>query len=334
MKEDVLEKLVRKAMACAGSDPCIFCWQGGEPLLAGMKFFKNVIEFQKKYGKIGQIVSNSIQTNATLLNNEWIRIFREYHFFIGASLDGPQEVHNCYRQYSSGKGSFKMTMEGINLLKKGGSEFNILSTIGKETAENPEAIYNFFISQDLYYLQFIPAVDRKDEQIADFSITSDQYGNFLCKLFDVWWNNGNPFVSIRLFDDILEILSQEESSCCMFKVQCGEYVVVEFNGDVYPCDFFVNPEWKLGNILEMSLEELFDKAHSVFGKLKETISQDCQNCRWNYICHNGCLWFRWVNSGSVKGRDYLCRSYKRFFEYTIDRFQELCHKVSLRSLPG
>ena len=241
-------------------------------------------------------------------------------------------MHNYYRRYPSGKGSFKKAMEGINLLTKGGVEFNILSTIGRKTAKNPQKIYKFFLSQELHYLQFIPAVDREDKKMANFSIIPAQYGDFLCRLFDAWWNNGNPSASVRLFDNILEILLKEEPSSCMFKTQCGEYIVVESNGDVYSCDFFVGKEWKLGNIFEMSIEELSGKVKSQFGKLKKITPLDCESCKWNFICHNGCLWFRWVKNGRMEEKDYLCESYKQFFSYTIERFEELCHSILLKEV--
>jgi len=330
MAEDVLEKLVCESMMYADGGPCIFSWQGGEPLLAGVDFFRKVIALQKKYGNQGQIVSNSVQTNVTMLDSEWIKLFKEYNFLVGVSLDGPPEVHNYYRGYTSGKGSFKKVMEGINLLRKGGVEFNILSAIGRGTAKNAKKIYDFFLSQGFFYLQFIPVVDRRHSKIAEFSITPAQYGDFLGELFDAWWNDGNPLASIRLFDNILEILLGGKSSSCMFKAQCGEYIVIEFNGDAYPCDFFVREKYKLGNIFETSMNQLFVKAKLQFGKLKEIAPSDCKSCRWNFICHNGCLWFGWVKNGRIRDKDYLCESYKKFFPYTIERFEELRDSILLR----
>lgn len=252
MRDDVLEKLISESMQYSTGVPCIFSWQGGEPLLAEVDFFRKVIELQKKYGRSGQRVSNSVQTNGTLLSGEWIKLFREFNFFIGISLDGPSEVHNHYRSYCSGNGSFQKVMQGIGLLKRGNVEFNVLSTLGRETVKDPRRIYNFFLSEELYYLQFIPAVDRKDKKLSDFSVTPQQYGDFLCGLFDVWWNKGNPFTSIRLFD----------------------------------------------------------KAKSQFGKLKKIVPLNCQKCQWNFICHNGCLWFRWVKNGNIREKDYLCAPYR------------------------
>ncbi len=334
MNYETLEKLISEAINYSEGGPCIFSWQGGEPLLAGTEFFKKVIEYQKKYGKPGQKISNSIQTNGTLINEEWIRLFKEYNFFIGISLDGPREIHNYYRKDFRGKGSFNRVMEGLSLLKKAGVEFNILSTIGKETSKYPEKIFNFFLSNQLHFIQFIPAVDRdiKKKKMADFSVQPDEYGNFLCKIFDMWWNDGNPYVSIRLFDNIVEILLGIEASSCMFKSECGSYVVVESNGDVYPCDFFVHKEWKLGNIWENSFAELFEKVKLKFGKLKKLSPQNCRNCQWNFICNNGCLWFRWVKNGNLEDIDYFCNCYKRFFSYTIEKFKRLSDSIFFRNI--
>jgi len=330
MSEKVLEKLISESMRYSEGRTCVFSWQGGEPLLAGLDFFRKAIALEKKYGKQGQIVSNSIQTNGTMLNMEWIRLFRDYNFLIGISLDGPPQIHNRYRRYPSGKGSFEKVMEGINLLRKGGVEFNILATIGKETGSNPEEILDFFLSEGFFYVQFIPAVDRTHDRIADFSLTPTQYGDFLCRLFDRWWNRGSPLISLRQFDSILEILLQGNSSFCKFRNQCGQYIVVEFNGDTYPCDFFVRKEWKLGNIFQTSIKRLFEEAKSRFGKWKEKAPSDCSSCHWNFICHNGCPWFRWIKNGNMGDKDYFCEAYKKFLSSTIERFEKLRGSLLLR----
>ncbi len=330
MEEKVLEKLISEAFSYSEGEVCIFSWQGGEPLLAGLDFYCRVVELQKRYGKSGQVVGNAFQTNATLLDKRWVEFFREYSFLVGVSLDGPEEVHNHYRCFPDGRGSFSKVMKGISLLKEGGVEFNILSTLGRETMGEVEKIYEFFLKENFSYLQFIPAVDRVGGKIASFSPTPSQYGDFLCRLFDLWWNEGNPLVSVRLFDNIMEILLQGESSSCMWKPECGEYLVVEFNGDVYPCDFFVKKEWKLGNIFTHSLAELYRRAREIFGRLKKTTPPSCQGCEWNFICNNGCLWFRWVGSGDVRGRSYLCSSYKKFFSYSMERFHILKERILAR----
>jgi uncharacterized protein len=332
MEDDVLERLILQAMSLSGQEPCVFSWQGGEPLLAGVDFFSRAVGLQKKYGKSGQVVSNTFQTNLTSLTREWTDLFKKYHFFVGVSLDGPENIHNHYRRYRSGEGSFRRVMEGINLLREEGVEFNILSTIGRETVKDVEKIYQFFLSKDLLYLQFIPAVDRRKGTMANFSVAPDEWGKFLCDLFDLWWEDGDPSCSIRFFDNILEVLLEQRSSSCMFREECGEYIVVEANGDVYPCDFFVRREWKLGNILDAPMEDLFLRAKLKFGKLKRIPPPDCKNCKWAFLCHNGCLWFRWVRKGRIEDKDYLCGAYKRFFSHAMERFEEMRDSILLRRI--
>lgn len=327
MSEEVLEKMVSYFMDYSKGGRCSFCWQGGEPLIAGIEFYYKVIEFQKKYGKNGQVVSNVIQTNGILLDEKWIELIKKYNIFAGISLDGPKEIHNFYRKYPSGKGSFNDVMEKVNLLKREEVEFNILSTIGEETAKYPDKIYKFFVSKNLNFLQFIPAVERKRNKMPSFSITPETYGDFLCRIFDLWWNDGNPFVSIRFFDNILEVLLGLEPGSCALKKRCGQYLVVEHNGDLYPCDFFVHPEFKIGNIFDDEPEKVSQKL-SDFGKLKEIAPAPCENCEWKFICNNGCTWFRWVKREKIEDPDYFCSSYKKFFSYTIERFKILASRIS------
>ncbi len=327
MDEKTLERMISYFMDYSEGGRCSFCWQGGEPLLAGIDFYYKVIEFQKKYGKSGQIVSNTIQTNGILIDEKWTDFFKKYNVFIGISVDGPKQIHNFYRKYPSGKGSFNDVMEKVNLLKKANVEFNILSTIGEQTGKYPEEIFKFFVSKNLYFLQFIPAVDRKRDKIASFSITPETYGDFLCRIFDLWWNDGYPFVSIRFFDNILEILMGVEPGSCALKERCGEYLVVEHNGDIYPCDFFVNPDFKIGNIFVSNPEDVYKKLNN-FGKLKENTPEKCKNCEWKFICHNGCTWFRWIKRGNVEDPDYFCSAYRKFFSYSIERFKIIASRLS------
>jgi uncharacterized protein len=332
MSDEVLDKLCYEVMKYTDGGHCSFAWQGGEPTLCGLDFFKKVVNFQSKYGKSGQPVSNTIQTNGILLDKNWTDFFKQYSVFVGISLDGPSAVHNTYRRYPNGKGTFNKVMEKVRLLEKEKVEFNILSTIGKDTVKKAEEIYKFFTSKGLYYLQFIPAVDRKVGKMSGFSVDPEEYGDFLCTIFDLWWNNGNPYVSVRLFDNIMEILAGMEPSACSFKKRCGQYMVVEHNGDIYPCDFFVDKNWKMGNIFENSMEELVHKVGESFGKLKEITPEECKKCPWNFICNNGCLWFRNVKNGKPEDKDYLCPAYKKFFAHSMGRLREITEAIVKRQL--
>lgn len=322
MKFETLEKLIISALEYSDGGNSIFIWQGGEPLIAGIEFYRKVIELQIKYGKKGQKITNTIQTNGLLIDEKWIELFKNYNIFLGVSLDGPEEIHNFYRKYSSGKGTFRDVIKRVNLLREKNIDFNILSTIGDETSKYPEKILDFFISNSFYFLQFIPAVDRKNEKMKSFSVKPEDYGNFLCKIFDIWWKYGCSF-SIRFFDDILQTLLYINPGSCHFQKECGEYLLVEYNGDVYPCDFFVDRDFKLGNIFENEFEELFEKRKEKFAKIKAISPEKCKKCEWNFICNNGCLWFRWVKNGNFYDTDWLCEGYKKFFDYTMARFKVL-----------
>jgi len=327
MPVSVLEKLVSATMDYAAGGPCVFSWQGGEPLLAGLDFFQQAVSFQQKFGRPGQLVSNTIQTNGTLINAEWIEFFQKYHVFVGLSLDGPLRLHNLYRKDTSGNGSYQQVIGGWKWLKEGRVEFNVLSTMGRATRHNVSETVKFFLSRGINYLQFIPAVDRSQGKVADFSITPGQYESFLCDLFDYWWNDGEPFFSVRFFDNILESLLGLKPAACTLQKECGCYLVVEANGDVYPCDFFVAGEWKLGNIMETPLDVLFQKARQDFGRYKSLPGTDCEKCRYQFLCQNGCLWFRWVKSGSLTGRDYFCDAYQSFFDYALPRLEKLRDRI-------
>jgi uncharacterized protein len=333
MKPEVLEKFISSVMEYSEGGPCVFSWQGGEPLIAGLDFYKRVVELQSRYGRSGQIVSNTIQTNGMFINEEFTEFFKRYKVFVGLSLDGPREIHNFYRKDYSGKGTFNEVMAAARLMERERVEFNILSTIGEETAKYPEKIYRFLISSGFHYLQFIPAVDRKSGRMKkSFSITPETYGEFLCRLFDVWWNNGQPIASVRFFDNIMEILLGLEPGACSFKKRGGEYLVVEHNGDVYPCDFFVDPAFRMGNLLETPFAELVRRVKENFGKLKEEPVEECSRCPWNFICNNGCLWFRWVKNGNLHDNDYLCPAYKKFFPHAIDRLRILAKRISMERI--
>ena len=298
-----------------------FGWQGGEPLLAGIDFFKKVVAYQQIYGLSAQLVSNNLQTNGLLLNEEWARFFKQYRFFIGVSLDGPEEDHNRYRYSANEKDCFQRTMKGLRTLRDQQVEFGILTVVNDVTAKKPAELYNFFIRNGFSRLQFIPCVERDagTGEVTEYSVTVEDYRDFLCILFDVWYNHGQPVASIRLFENILAIGMGIEPEICAFKNRCGSYAVVEYNGDVYPCDFFVEEQWMLGNLLETSIQDLMKKRkRREFNSSKMEQSSGCKACEWNVFCHYGCQHYR-----SVLGENILCEAYREFFRYTGRRFEVL-----------
>lgn len=319
MNAEVLSSFIFQYLTISPEEAS-FCWQGGEPMLAEIDFFKKVIELQIKHGSPGQVIGNVLQTNGLLIDEEWAKFFKEYNFFLGVSLDGPEELHDPYR----GKGTFKKVMEALNILRTYGMEFNILSVVSDLTVQEPDKLFDFFLSQKLCHLQFIPCVemDYRTGEMTSFSVKPDEYGKFLCRLFDRWYNEGMMDISIRLFDNILMAYLGQEPEICEFKKKCGCYVVLEYNGDIYPCDFFVEKKWCLGNLMETSLEEIItnDKA-SRFSLLK-SVHRECLECPWNFICNYGCPRYR----ESEEGKSYLCKAYRLFFEYSQGSFESLAKK--------
>lgn len=325
MSDEVLTNTISQYLDITGQYGA-FSWQGGEPLLMGVDFFKKVVSLQQVYGYKGQYVGNSVQTNAVLITDEFAKLFSEYNFLLGISLDGPKEIHEYYR----GKGTFQKVMQGINILRNHKVEFNILAVVNDQTVQKPSELYNFFLENKFYYLQFIPAVefDKETGKPTEFSVNPKEYGNFLCQLFDLWYNNGNPIVSIRTFDNIATIYAGIRSEACIYMKECGNYAVIEYNGDVYPCDFFVEEPLLLGNILRTPLKEII-KSQKMRDFSREKCNfdafDDCKNCVYEFICHCGCQHYRYNNE-----MDYLCPAYKEFFAYTENRFKILAERLKIQ----
>jgi len=329
MDEHVLSKFIKDYMELSG-EHASFGWQGGEPLLMGLDFYKKAIEYQKLHGKPGQIVGNGFQTNATLIDEDWARFFYRYNFLLGVSLDGPAEFHNFYRKDKAGKPTFDRVMNSINILKRFRVDFNILCLLNSRNVKHPVKIYEFFIENGFDFMQFIPCVEINPNtgEIADFSIKPDEYGDFLCDVFDVWYNNGKPTKSIRFFDDVLATYMGMPAPSCHLQEKCGSYVVIEHNGDVYACDFFVEPEWFLGNVMETPLKEIVSSDKFLaFSKRKANLSDVCNSCKWQPICHGGCPKYRIIKHNSAEMPTYFCNSYKKFFEYTEERFRKLARRL-------
>ncbi len=327
MADLTLRTMISAYMSSAGRCAS-FGWQGGEPLLAGLDFFKKVVAYQQIYGQPGQLVSNNLQTNGTLLDENWAKFFRQYHFFVGVSLDGPETTHNHYRHSRNGQNSFQQALQGIRALRNHQVDFSILTVVNDVTARMPEQLYDYFLENGLCQLQFIPAVEWDGEtgKLKDFSVGVADYRDFLCTLFDCWYNGGNPAASIRLFENILARYLNLEPEICSFKNRCGSYVVVEYNGDVYPCDFFVEEPWMLGNIHRQPLRSIIKSARTeTFNNRKcgQPSVAACHNCRWNFICHFGCQHYR-----TARGDNYLCLAYREFFNYADQRFQKLKERLS------
>lgn len=332
MDEAVLETLIADFMALSGPQVS-FAWQGGEPLLAGLDFFRKVVRLQQRYGRPGTLVGNGFQTNATLIDEAWARFFQEYRFLVGVSLDGPPEVHDHYRRSRTDQPSHARVMEAIGWLRRCQVEFNILVLLNPLNVVQPRELYRYFREQDLRYLQFVPCVepDPATGRAADFSITPEQYGTFLCETFDLWISEGMQAPYIRMFDDLLAVYLGYEAPCCLFQRECGQYVVVEHNGDVYACDFFVEPEWFLGNLVETPLAEIVASAKArEFRLRKRRLAAACQSCEWQFLCYGGCPRHRTALQPEISRPSYFCESYRRFFAHSRPGFLELKKRIERR----
>jgi uncharacterized protein len=309
----------------------VFAFQGGEPTLAGLPFFEKLVEFQQSHGRNGQSVSNAMQTNGVLLDQNWCDLFRRYNWLLGISLDGPQEVHDLYRVNKEGRGTWKRVMESVELLKKQGVEFNILCVLSQANVGKPKELYRFYRSLGIDNVQYIPLAefDAAGNPLP-FTITAEQYGRFLCETFDVWWPERRK-MRIRFFDNIAEALAGQKPGSCTLHETCDSYVVVEYNGDVYPCDFFVEGAWKLGNIELDSWPEIARRTRRYSFASKKTLAHpECQVCEYQSICHGGCPKFRHGPHHSFDDLDYFCQAYKMIYARSAGPLTEEVRKLMNR----
>jgi uncharacterized protein len=317
MNDDVLRATVEKYLALRFREN-IFIWQGGEPLLAGRPFFNRVIECQKQYGH-QQVVGNVLQTNGVLVNPKWVEFFARYKFFIGLSIDGPIEIHDTAR----GEGSHAKAMRAARLLARVQVPFNVLAVISHENAQDIVKSYEFLRTLPTSYLQFIPALDN-DPQTGDpapHSLSVEEYGSALCAIFDQWASRDAGRISIRDFDAILSAYQGHPVGFCTLDPACARYLVIENEGDVYPCDFFVRPEHRLGNILEDSFEDLLARRHDAFEALKPSVGPECDTCEWQWLCHGGCPKDRVFSGNATPNRTFFCEAYKQFFAHAASWFE-------------
>lgn len=327
MKEDILEETIRQVMSQDRREVS-FSWQGGEPTLMGLPFFEKAVELQQRYGR-GHSVGNGLQTNGILINKHWAKLLKAYSFLVGLSLDGPEHIQDHYRLLRNGKGSWSRVVDCAKRLLDSDVAVNALTVVNDYSVQFPEEIYDFHKSLGLNYMQFIPCVE-KDQQdatrTAPFSVPPIKYGEFLCKLFDLWeadFIEGKPTTSIRYFDSVFYNYVGWSPPECTLLEKCGVYVVVEHNGNVYSCDFFVEPEWKLGNVMENNLISLLNSERQYkFGRMKAVLQEDCKECQWLFFCRGGCIKDR-LNNPENRKKSYLCEAYKMFFKHADARLRKM-----------
>ncbi len=334
MSEKVMERIVRQ-MTALPAPHLSFGWQGGEPTLMGLSFFEKIIDAQIRLGR-GKIIGNSLQTNGLLLDAHWARFLRRYRFLVGLSLDGPREVHDAHRLDASGKGSWERASDTARRLLDNGVEVNALCVVTAHSAKSPEEIYTFLKDLGLHHQQYIPCLEPSPIAAAspyDLSVTPDAFGSFLCRLFDLWLCdlNGPHPVSIRFFESVLNQYLGADPSDCSLLPACGVYLVVEHNGDVFPCDFFVSENLRLGNVMTGSLEEMFvSPAMGTFRAAKSTLPAACAACPWVKLCNGGCPKDRPRVEG-ICGRSFFCDAYRTFFAHAHRAMKGLAERLTRSS---
>ena len=333
MSDEMLEQFTREYIEAQTMPQVLFTWHGGEPLMRSIDFYKKALALQKKYAH-GKQIDNVIQTNGTLLTDEWCEFFAKNHWLVGISIDGPQEYHDHYRVTPAGKPSWEKVMQGIQLLKKHRVEWNAMAVVNAYNAEHPLEFYHFFRDNGCQYLQFTPIVERLTEHedgrtlasladdreipLADASVTPQQWGNFLCTIFDDWVRHDVGKTFVEIFDCTLANWMGVLPGICAYSKECGHAGVMEHNGDVYSCDHFVFPEYKLGNIREQSLiDMLYGEKQQAFSRLKHTsLPRQCKECDIEFACHGECPKNRFEKDKyGEPGLNYLCQGYYQYYTH-------------------
>ncbi len=328
MTEKTLENVVKKSFEWAKSSVSTV-FQGGEPTLAGLSFYKKFIELQKTYNKDGISVINSIQTNACGLNEELVKFFAENNFLVGVSMDGNREIHDKYRKTANGKGSYQLVKKGIALLKKYKVEFNILCVVTKDVAQNIEQIYKSFRRSGLLYLQFIPCLQPfgHENDSYDYTLTDKEWGKFLMKLNDLWYSDvvSSKFIYIQQFDNYLAMLMGYMPNMCGMIGRCSLQNVIEADGSCYPCDFYVLDKYKLGNLNEQSFDEIYEKRKEIqFLEQSLQVNEECKACEYYGLCRGGCKRYcEPFGQNGERQKNILCAGYKEFFAYSYSRLNGL-----------
>ncbi len=320
MSEEVLDRLVSSYMAT--EQPIhSFGWQGGEPTLMGLDFFRKVVSLQRKYGKPGANVANGLQTNGTLLDDAFAAFFTEYRFLVGVSLDGPEEVHDRFRKDAGGQGSHRRVMRGIRALRRQGTEFNVLTLVSKGNAERGKDVYRYLKSEGFFFHQYIPCLETDGRgSLLPWSLEGEDWGRFLLDVFASWHPADTRIVSVRLFDSIMEYLVTGRRNVCFMDEACSSYFVVEHSGDVYPCDFFVRPELKLGNVLTRTWRALADSPlYGRFAAEKANRDAACADCEFLPFCGGDCPKYR----PGGRGLSRFCTGWQLFYRETLPEFRRL-----------
>ena len=333
MSDEMLEQFTREYIEAQTMSQVLFTWHGGEPLLRSIDFYRKALSLQQKYAG-GRRIDNVIQTNGTLLTDEWCEFFAQNHWLVGISIDGPQPDHDHYRLTAAGKPSWQKVMQGIKLLKKHGVEWNAMAVVNAYNANHPLEFYRFFKENGCQFLQFTPIVERltrhedgrtlasladKDEiSLSEASVAPEQWGYFLCAIFDEWVRKDVGKIFVEIFDCTLANWMGVSPGICAYSKECGHAGVMEHNGDVYSCDHFVFPEYKLGNIRDHSLiDMLYGEQQQEFSRLKHSsLPRQCKECDMEFACHGECPKNRFMKDKyGDSGLNYLCPGYYHYYQH-------------------
>jgi uncharacterized protein len=321
MADDILEKYIVQHIQASTEDIITFSWHGGEPLLAGIDFYRKIVWLQTKYKPSGKRIINGIQTNGTLLDEKWCRFFTDENFVIGISIDGPEEFHNFCRRKKDDSESWHQTISGYQLLMKHGIVPEILCVVNAENVRQPLTIYSFFKKLGAKYITFLPLVEKESGSpggVSKISVPSKEFGYFLSEIFDEWIENDIGEVKIQIFEEAARSAFDQEHTLCIFKTNCGGVPVVEHNGDFYSCDHYVDKDHLLGNIREHSITWFIDsKRQNTFGKAKSSeLPAYCVDCEVRSMCNGECPKNRFILTPEGEtGLNYLCNGYKYFFNH-------------------
>lgn len=334
MSDDVLDAYIKKYIVSQSGKEISFAWQGGEPTVAGLDFFRKALKLQKKYNR-GKRISNAIQTNGTLINEDWCRFLSKHNFLVGLSLDGPEELHDSYRKNKGGGPTFRRVEKTLGMFQRFGVEYNVLTTVNDRNSRNPLAVYDYFKNAGVRFIQFIPIVEREagtesreqgfslaspagdissELSVTEWSVNPEAYGDFLIAIFDKWVRHDIGEVFVMNFEWAFSSAINGVSGICQFAPECGNAGIIEHNGDIYSCDHFVYPQYKIGNILDDDPSAVFnsDRQRS-FGRGKRTgLSETCLRCPVLKLCYGGCPKHRFDS-----GQNYLCSGYRKFFSHLL-----------------
>lgn len=352
MSDEMLEQFTREYIEAQTMNQVLFTWHGGEPLLRSIDFYRKALSLQQKYAG-GRRIDNVIQTNGTLLTDEWCEFFAQNHWLVGISIDGPQPYHDHYRLTAAGKPSWQKVMQGIKLLKKHGVEWNAMAVVNAYNANHPLEFYRFFKENGCQFLQFTPIVERltrhedgrtlasladKDEiSLSEASVAPEQWGYFLCAIFDEWVRKDVGKIFVEIFDCTLANWMGVSPGICAYSKECGHAGVMEHNGDVYSCDHFVFPEYKLGNIRDHSLiDMLYGEQQQEFSRLKHSsLPRQCKECDMEFACHGECPKNRFMKDKyGDSGLNYLCPGYYHYYQHVAPYMDYMKQELMLQRPPS